>query len=178
MRDPDEPRADGALPMPPRPEADVLLPRLRPAQVRRELQRLASERERAQRELGELVVEMSQAGALDPAVLADHSAAVRSVERQIAVLETALAGKPPAPPPGSTRRATVLAALLAVAVIGALAGAWIERERADPAAAPVTVPTVVTETVIRTVPAPATMTPARTTAAASSHGGRAVALPG
>ena len=60
---------------------------------------------------------------------------------------------PRPPEPSGNRRAAVLAALLAVAVLGAVAGAWIERERSDPAAAPVTVPTVITETV--TAPPPA-----------------------
>ena len=177
-----EPHDAHPLPLPPRPEAGVLAPALRPAGHRRELRRLESERSSAQRALGELVVEMSRTGALDPAQLADRSAEVRSLEQQIATLTTALAGKRAAPPSAGTRRASALAALLAVAILGAVAGAWIERSRSDPAAAPVTVPTVVTETVTtpaETVTAPAPTAPAAARVARGSartaHGGHAVA---
>ena len=55
------------------------------------------------------------------------------------------APRPPAP--AGTRRAAMLAALLAVAVLGAVGGVWIERRQHDPAPAPVTVPTIITQTV-------------------------------
>jgi hypothetical protein len=169
----DAPEPERALPLPPRPEAGVLAPRLRPGEHRRELRRLEAERETAHRELGELVVEMSRTGALDPAQLADRSAEVRSLELQIATLTTALAGRRASPPSASTRRATILAALLAVAILGAVAGAWIERSRSDPGAIPVTVPTIVTETVTQPVaPAPAAVH-VTTASAVTAHGGHA-----
>jgi hypothetical protein len=96
MLDPDEPQADGAPPLPPRPAADVLVPRLRPAQLRRELRRLEAERESALRELGGLVVEMSRRGALVPSLLADRAAGVRSLQRQIDAVAAALDGRSPA----------------------------------------------------------------------------------
>ena len=176
MRDPAEPAAEDALPLPPRPDAEVLVPRLRPADLRRELLRLGSEHERAQRELGALVVSMSHDGALDPVRLADRSAALRSLEQQIGVLETALGSRARATLPASARRATMLAALLAVAVLGAVAGAWIQRDRSDPAAAPITVPTVVTQTLTsppETVTVQARTTQAARTTASATHGGRA-----
>jgi hypothetical protein len=55
------------------------------------------------------------------------------------------APRPPAPV--SARRASMLAGLLAVAVLGAVAGAWIEQRHSDSAAAPVTVSSIVTQTV-------------------------------
>lgn len=94
------------------------------------------------------------------------------------------APRPPAP--SGARRAAVLAALLAVAVGGAVVGAWIQREHSDPGAAPVTVPTIVTETVTDPAPTPAPAAPAPTplpvtavaqaptaTALAVARGGRA-----
>ena len=93
MPDPDEPGADGALPLPPRPVADVLVPTMRPAGLRRELRRLESERESALRELGGLVVEMARQGALRPALLADRAARVISLQRQIEAVSAALDGK-------------------------------------------------------------------------------------
>jgi hypothetical protein len=96
MGEPDEPAAEGALPLPPRPAADVLVPPLRPAQLRRELQRLEGERELALRELGGLVVEMSRQGELFPALLADRAAGVLSLQRQIDVISAALDEKAPA----------------------------------------------------------------------------------
>ena len=160
----------------------MLAPALRPSELRGELRRLESERTSAQRALGELVVEMSRTGSLDATVLADRSAEVRSLEGQIAALTTALAGKRAAPPSAGARGATVLAALIAVAILGAVAGAWITRSRDDPAAAPVTVPTIVTETVTApaatvTAPAPAAPAAARVpdASAPSPRGGHAVA---
>ena len=96
MRDPDEPPADGALPLPPRPAADVLVPDLRPAQLRRELARLEGEREIALRELGGLVVEMSRQGELLPGLLADRAAGVLSLQHQIEAITAALDGRAPA----------------------------------------------------------------------------------
>jgi hypothetical protein len=93
MPDPDEPRADGALPLPPRPAADVIVPPMRPSGLRRELRRLEEERELALRELGGLVVEMQRQGALAPALLADRAAAVRSLQDQIDAIAGALDGK-------------------------------------------------------------------------------------
>jgi hypothetical protein len=92
MPDPDQSGADGALPLPPRPAADVLVPAMRPAAMRRELRRLESERESALRELGGLVVEMSRRGALAPALLADRAAGVMSLQRQIEAVSAALGG--------------------------------------------------------------------------------------
>jgi hypothetical protein len=81
------------------------------------------------------------------------------------------APRPPASAGG--HRAAVLAALLAVAVVGAVAGAWIERQRSDPAAAPVTVPTVITETVTLPAPPPVVTTVAqRTTGTAALRAAR------
>ena len=147
MGDGAEPLPAGSLPLPPRPDAEVLAPRLRPRDLRRELERLEAERASAQRELGALVVGMSREGALAPATLADRSAALRSLEQQIEAVVEALGGERPAETSGGTRRASILAALVAVAVIGGIAGAAIERRQADPSPTPVTVPTVITETV-------------------------------
>jgi hypothetical protein len=127
---------------------EVVAPPLRPSELRRELQRLQHERDSAQRELGGLVAEMARQGALAPALLADGAATVRSLQNQIDAIATALGDAEPSKPAGAgTRRATVLAALLAVAVIGAVAGAWIERRHGEGSAAPVTALSVVTETV-------------------------------
>lgn len=95
MRDPDETGADDVLPLPPRPVADVLVPTMRPAAMRRELRRLESERESALRELGGLVVEMSRQGALASALLADRAAGVISLQRQIEAVSGALDGTRP-----------------------------------------------------------------------------------
>jgi hypothetical protein len=92
MPAPDEPGAEGAVPLPPRPLADVLVPQMRPAALRRELRLLASERESALRELGGLVVEMSRQGALAPVLLADRAAVVRSLQHQIEAVAAALEG--------------------------------------------------------------------------------------
>jgi len=182
MADAPEPERASALPLPPRPEAGVLAPRLRPPEHRRELRRLEAERETAQRALGALVVEMSHTGALDPAQLADRSAELRSLELQIATLTTALAGRRASPHSASTRRATILAALLAVAILGAVAGAWIERSRSEPGAAAVTVPTIITETVTQTVTQPVAPAPAAAhvtkLSSLAPHGGHAVARAG
>jgi hypothetical protein len=182
MADPDEPRADGELPLPPRPAAEVLVPPLPPAELRRELQRLEAERESAQRELGGQVVDMAASGTLSPALLADGAAAVRSRQDQIDAISAALGGKAPSGPPASgTRRATLLAALIAVGIAGAVAGAWVERRHDDGSAAPVTAYSVFTETleakppptVTVTAPAPAT-TRVRAVAVAA-RGGHALA---
>jgi hypothetical protein len=95
MADPDEAGADATLPLPPRPAAGVLVPRLRPTELRRELRRLEAARESALRELGGLVVEMSRQGALAPALLADRAASVNSLQRQIEALSAALDGTGP-----------------------------------------------------------------------------------
>ena len=81
------------------------------------------------------------------------------------------APRPPAP--AGTRRAAGLAALLAVAVLGAVGGAWIERQRSDPQAAPVTVPTIVTQTVTQPAPPPVVTTVTVTVVRAAPRGGRA-----
>jgi hypothetical protein len=182
MADPDEPRVDGELPLPPRPAAEVLVPPLPAAELRRELQRLEAERASAQHALGGQVVDMAREGALNPAVLADGAAAVRSRQIQIDALTTALGGKAPGPPPASgTRRASLLAALIAVGIAGAVAGAFIERRRDDAGAAPVTAYSVVTETLEAKPPATVTITaaapaPARPRAVAvRARGGHAVA---
>jgi hypothetical protein len=78
------------------------------------------------------------------------------------------APRPPAP--SGARRASVLAALIGVAVLGAAAGAFVERRHDDPAASPITVPTVLTETV--TQPARTVTSHARSVVAVS-RGGRA-----
>ena len=96
MGEPDEPAVDGALPLPSRPAADVLVPPLRPAELRRELRRLEAERESALRELGGLVVEMSRQGELLPGLLADRAAGVLSLQRQIDAISAALDAKGPA----------------------------------------------------------------------------------
>lgn len=171
-----DPDGDAELPLPPRPAADVLVPPLRPAELRRELQRLEDERDGALRQLGGQVVEMAEQGALSPARLADGAAAVRSRQAQIDALSGALGGKTESPR-ARTRRATLLAALVAVAILGAVAGAWIERRHADTATAtPPLVPSAVTETVTTTttirVAPPATRV---RNAVRSVRGGRAVA---
>jgi hypothetical protein len=180
MPDPDEPAAEDELPMPPRPAAEVLVPPLRPPELRQELQRLEDERERALQEIGGLVVDMAGQGALSPALLADRAAGVRSRQDQIDAITTALGGKR-LPPRTPTRRATVLAALLAVGVLGAVAGAWIERRHDDTAAVPVATPAVVTQTVVTTAPAATVTVPVVTPSAKrapalerSARGGRAV----
>jgi hypothetical protein len=96
MSDPDEPGANDALAVPPRPVAYVVVPRMRPVALRRELRRLESERESALRELGGLVVEMSRQGALAPALLADRTAGVESLQRQIEAVAAALDRNGPA----------------------------------------------------------------------------------
>ena len=183
MRAPDEPRADGELPLPPRPAGEVVVPPLRPSELRSELRRLQSERDSAQRELGELVADMARQGALAPALLADGAATVRSRQDQIDAITTALGGQEPsAAGEAGSRRATILAALLAVGILGAVAGAWIERRHDEGSAAPVTALSVVTETVTTAaVPAAATSVPA-TPVTTRSHalarrarGGHAVA---
>jgi hypothetical protein len=174
MADPDEPGADGELPLPPRPAAEVLVPPLPAAELRRELQRLEAERESAQRELGGRVVEMARQGALNPALLADGAASVRSRQDQIDAITAALGGKAPSGPPASgTRRATLLAGLIAVGIAGAVAGAFIERRHDDAGAAPVTAYSVVTET-LEAKPAPTVTVTAPRPAPASAN---AVALP-
>jgi hypothetical protein len=162
MRAPDEPRADGELPLPPRPAGEVVVPPLRPSELRRELRRLQDERERAQLELGGLVAEMARQGALAPALLADGAATVRSRQDQIDAIASALGDKAPIAAGASSRRATVLAALLAVGILGAVAGAWIERRHDDSSAAPVTALSIVTETVT-TAAVPAAVTSVATT---------------
>ena len=182
MRAPDEPRADGELPLPPRPAGEVVVPPLRPSELRSELRRLQSERDSAQRELGELVADMARQGALAPALLADGAATVRSRQDQIDAITTALGKEPSAARGAGSRRATILAALLAVGILGAVAGAWIERRHDEGSAAPVTALSVVTETVTTAaVPAAATSVPA-TPVTTRSHalarrarGGHAVA---
>ena len=162
MAEPDEPRADGELPLPPRPAAEVLVPPLPASELRREWQRLEAERESAQHALGGQVVEMAREGAYSPAVLADGAATVRSRQDQIDALTAALGGKEPSRPPASgTRRATVLAALIAVGIAGAVAGAFIERRHDDTTAAPVTAYSVVTETLEAKPPAVVTVTAPR-----------------
>lgn len=96
MRDPDEPGAHDALPVAPRPAADVLVPRLRPAQLRRELRRLEGERELSLRELGGLVVEMARQGEILPGLLADRAAGVLLLQQQIDAIAGALGGELPA----------------------------------------------------------------------------------
>jgi hypothetical protein len=182
MADPDESRADGELPLPPRPAAEVLVPPVPAAELRREWQRLEAERESAQHALGGQVVDMARQGALNPALLADGAATVRSRQDQIDAITTALGGKAPGrPPPSGTRRATILAALIAVGIAGAVAGAFIERRHDDATAAPITAYSVVTQTleaqpaptVTVTAPAPA---PTRVRAVAvRARGGHAVA---
>jgi hypothetical protein len=182
MAEPDEPRADSELPLPPRPAAEVLVPPLPTAELRRELQRLEAERESAQHALGGQVVDMARQGVLSPALLADGAAAVRSRQDQIDALTAHLGGKVPSRPAASgTRRATILAALIAVGIAGAVAGAFIERRHDDSTAAPVTAYSVVTQTleaqppptVTVTAPAPA---PTRARAVAvRARGGHAVA---
>jgi hypothetical protein len=178
MRADDEPRADGELPLPPRPAGEVVVPPLRPSELRSELRRLQSERDSAQRELGELVADMARQGAL-----ADGAATVRSRQDQIDAITTALGGQEPsAAGEAGSRRATILAALLAVGILGAVAGAWIERRHDEGSAAPATAFSVVTETVTTAaVPAAATSVPA-TPVTTRSHalarrarGGHAVA---
>jgi hypothetical protein len=183
MRPPDEPRADGELPLPPRPVGEVVVPPLRASELRRELRRLESERESAQLELGGLVAEMARQGALAPALLADGAAMVRSRQDQIDAIASALGDRGPIAAAGaSSRRATVLAALLAVGILGAVAGAWIERRHNDGSAAPVTALSIVTETVT-TAAVPATVTTVAITAgttrshvlALRARGGHAIA---
>jgi hypothetical protein len=172
--DPDDSGADAELPLPPRPPAEVLVPPLRPSELRGELRRLEGERDSALRHLGGEVVEMARQGALSPARLADGAAAVRSRQDQIDALTSALGGKTESPQ-GGTRRATLLAALLAVAILGGVAGAWIERRHDDTATAtPPIVPTVLTETVTTTAPATAVATRVQS-AVPSVRGGRAAA---
>jgi hypothetical protein len=174
MADPDEPGADGELPLPPRPAAGVLVPPLPAAELRRELQRLQAERESAQRELGGQVVEMARQGALNPALLADGAASVRSRQDQIDAITEALGGKAPSGPPASgTRRATLLAALIAVGIAGAVAGAFIERRHDDAGAAPVTAFSVITQTLEAKPPPTVTVTAPRPAPAPV----KAVALP-
>lgn len=182
MPAPDEPRADGELPLPPRPAGEVVVPPLRPSELRRELHRLQSERESAQLELGAQVADMARQGALAPALLADGAARVRSRQDQIDAITTVLGGTEPNAPgqPGS-RRATILAALLAVGILGAVAGAWIERRHDEGSAAPATALSVVTETVttaavpasVASVPAKAVTTRSRALAR-PARGGRAI----
>jgi hypothetical protein len=81
------------------------------------------------------------------------------------------APRPPAP--AGTRRAAGLAALLAVVVLGAVGGAWIEHQRSDPAAAPVTVPTIVTQTITQPAPPPVVTTVAASVVRVTARGGRA-----
>jgi hypothetical protein len=184
MAHPDEPPADGELPLPPRPAAEVLVPRLSAAELRRELQRLEAERDSAQRALGGQVVDMARQGALSPALLADGAAAVRSRQDQIDAITAALGGKVPSrPPPSGTRRATLLAALIAVGIAGAVAGAFIERRHDDASAAPVTAYSVFTETLEAKPPPTVTVTAPRPVStrvkavAVRARGGRAVARP-
>jgi len=162
MADPDEPGADGELPLPPRPAAEMLVPPLPEAELRRELLRLEAERDSAQHALGGQVVEMARQGALSPALLADGAATVRSRQDRIDALTTALGGKAPSrPPPSGTRRATTLAALLAVGIAGAVAGAFIERRHDDTSAAPVTAYSIVTQTLEASPPPTVTVTVTR-----------------
>ena len=183
MPDPDEPGTDGELPLTPRPAAEVLVPPLRTGELRQELRRLEGERERGLQELGALVVEMARKGVLSPAQLADRAAVVRSRQDQIEALTAAIGGRAEhATAAGGSRRAMLLAALIAVAILGAVAGAWIERRHGDTTAAPLAAPSVVTETVTTTAPTlPAAVTPvvrAKAThepaAAARARGGRAL----
>jgi hypothetical protein len=93
MLEPGETRDDGSLSVPPRPEAEVLVPRLRPNDLRRELRRLQEERESALRELGGLVVEMARQGRFVVTLVADRAAVVRALQNQIDVLEGVVDGK-------------------------------------------------------------------------------------
>lgn len=175
---PDEPGADAELPLPPRPAAEVLVPPRSAGELRSELQRLEGEHERGLQELGALVAEMAHRGALAPALLADRAAVLRSRQDQIDALTRALGSKAHSPfAPNGTRRATLLTALLAVAVLGAVAGAWIEHRHDDTTTASPPAPVVVTQTIATTVQA-AVIRPVTTRShllAARARGGRAVA---
>jgi hypothetical protein len=180
MRDPDEPGTDGELPLPPRPAAEVLVPRLRAEeQLRRELRRLEAERESGLQELGGLVVDMARNGALSPAKLADRAAALRSRQDQIDAITGELGSRSQtAMATTGSRRAALLAALLAAAILGAVAGAWIERRHDGARPAPLAAPSVVTETVTMTAPVPPAAAPVVrpvTTRVPPARGGRAVA---
>jgi len=85
------------------------------------------------------------------------------------------APRPPAP--AGARRAAMLAALLAVAVLGAVGGAWIERRQHDAAPAPVTVPTVITQTVTQPAPPPPAATTVAGAAEPAERGGPALRPP-
>ena len=97
-------------------------------------------------------------------------------------ITAALGGKAPSRPPASgSRRATMLAALIAVGIAGAVAGAFIERRHDDASAAPVTAYSVVTQTLEAQPPPTVTVTapappPTRVRAVAvRARGGHAVA---
>ena len=183
--------ADGALPLPPRPAAEVLVPPLRPAAA---APRVAAPggraRERAARARRPGRRDGRARARSSPACSPTRAAGVRSLQHQIEAIAAALNGKAPgvtgetcsacgarrpagrvvlpdvrsrrtqstAAGPRRQRRAAGLAALLAVAVLGAVGGAWIERQRSDPQAAPVTVPTIVTQTVTQPAPPPVVTT--------------------
>ena len=146
MAEPDEPPADGELPLPPRPAAEVLVPPLPASELRREWQRLEAERESAQHALGGQVVEMAREGALQPGSCWPTApppcarARIRSTRSRPPSAGRRRAARPP---PGRGAR-PMLAALIAVGIAGAVAGAFIERRHDDTTAAPVTAYSVVT----------------------------------